>query len=116
MDPRLRRGGRFEREIEVTGSKQDRAKLILALLLALSHQIGTGSHSSKQYSSGASSNLTCLSAMDRVEVERVADMVADRTGERAKGRGKSVGDRVCARMCVTRERQISIVVFSTQLN
>ena len=88
MDPRLRRGGRFEREIEVTGSKQDRAKLILAILLALSSQIETGSHSSAQCGVGSSGNVTCLRAMERIEIERVADMVADRTGERVTGKGE----------------------------
>lgn len=35
MDPCLRRGGRLEREVDVTGSKMDRFKQLLALLGAL---------------------------------------------------------------------------------
>lgn len=68
MDPCLRRGGRLEREVDVTGSKMDRFKLLLALLGALIPQGDRG--------------LTVGGHFASLEdISRVADIVADRTGE-----------------------------------
>ena len=62
VDPRLRRGGRLEREIDVTGSKADRSKQISALLTPL---------------------LTAERGWPgmREDIVTVADLIADRTGK-----------------------------------
>jgi hypothetical protein len=64
VDPRLRRGGRLEREIDVTGSKTDRSKLLLALLSPLLTP---------------EQGWQCWSSM-REDVVTVVDLIADRTG------------------------------------
>lgn len=69
MDPCLRRGGRLEREVDVTGSKIDRFRLLLALLGALIPK-------------GGDRGLTVGGHFASAEdISRVADIVADRTGE-----------------------------------
>ena len=72
VDPRLRRGGRLEREIEVSGCKADRVKLLTTLLAALSSRLG-----------GQLGDATQGGA-----IECVASNIADRTGKRRKW-GKS---------------------------
>ena len=68
MDPCLRRGGRLEREVDVTGSKTDRFKLLLALLGALVPKGDRGLTVGGHFASAE-------------DISRVADIVADRTGE-----------------------------------
>ena len=68
VDPCLRRGGRLEREIDVTGSKLDRYKLLVSLLRAQF----TGDNR------GIKLRGHSVSAED---IHRVADIIADRTGK-----------------------------------
>ena len=65
VDPRLRRGGRFEREIDVTGCKADRVKLLSTLLVALSTK------SRGQLGDSVQGGV----------IDRVANSIADRTGK-----------------------------------
>ena len=68
MDPCLRRGGRLEREIDVTGSKLDRFKLLVSLLRA---QFTGDNRGVKMRGHSVSTE----------DIHRVADIIADRTGE-----------------------------------
>jgi hypothetical protein len=94
VDPCLRRGGRLEREVDVTGSKMDRFKLLLALLGALVPKGDRGLSVGALVPKGdrgltvgalvpkGDRGLTVGGHFANTEdISHVADIVADRTGE-----------------------------------